>query len=106
LAWISCGYGVRPSHTILLSFAIILLFAGIFWAGSALEFESMNLQEHQTVQISLKDTLYFSSMQFLGRTPQSLAVLGAYQYITVVETLLGWLLMALFLVTLSKVMLR
>jgi uncharacterized protein YjbI with pentapeptide repeats len=106
LAWISCGYGVRPSHTILLSFAIILLFAGIFWAGSALEFESINLQEHQTEQISLKDALYFSSMQFLGRTPQSLAVLGAYQYITVVETLLGWLLMALFLVTLSKVMLR
>jgi hypothetical protein len=66
----------------------------------------MNLQENQTVQISLKDALYFSSMQFLGRTPQSLAVLGAYQYITVVETLLGWLLMALFLVTLSKVMLR
>jgi hypothetical protein len=45
-------------------------------------------------------------MEFLGRTPQNLSIVGAYEYLTVIETLLGWLLMALFLVTLSRVMLR
>ena len=45
-------------------------------------------------------------MEFLGRSPQNLHILGAYEYLTVIETLTGWLLMALFLVTLSKVMLR
>jgi len=106
LVWLSCGYGVRPSHTVLLSIAIILLFTGIFWAGSALEFEALALQGHHTASISLEDALYFSAMEFLGRTPQNLSVVGAYEYLTVIETLLGWLLMALFLVTLSKVMLK
>jgi hypothetical protein len=46
-------------------------------------------------------------MEFLGRAPpQNLHILGGYEYLTVVEALTGWILMALFLVTLSKVMLR
>ncbi len=107
LAWVSCGYGVRPSHTILLSVSIIALFTGIFWAGSALEPDASTEQgSHHVAGISLKDSFYFSTMEFLGRTPQNLSIAGAYEYLTVIETLLGWLLMALFLVTLSKVMLR
>jgi len=106
LAWISCGYGVRPSHTILLSVAIIVLFTGIFWAGSALEQDASTEQGHHAAGITLKDSFYFSTMEFLGRTPQNLSIVGAYEYLTVIETLLGWLLMALFLVTLSRVMLR
>jgi hypothetical protein len=42
----------------------------------------------------------------MGRSPQNLNILEGYEFLTVIETLLGWLLMALFLVTLSKVMLR
>jgi hypothetical protein len=106
LAWISCGYGVRPSRTIILSVMIILLFTCIFWLGNALRFDGPLTQENQTPSISLKDTFYFSSMEFLGRSPQNLHILSGYEYLTVLETLVGWLLMALFLVTLSKVMLR
>lgn len=105
LAWISCGYGVRPSHTVLLSIAIIVLFTGIFWSGNALNFDNAALQGQQ-VSSSLKNAFYFSTMEFLGRSPQNLVVDGAYEYLTVIETLVGWLLMALFLVTLSKTMLR
>ena len=42
----------------------------------------------------------------MGRTPQNLSIVEGYEFLTVIETLLGWLLMALFLVTMSKVMLR
>jgi hypothetical protein len=45
-------------------------------------------------------------MQFMGKTPQNLSINEGFEFVTVMETLLGWLLMALFLVTLSRVMLR
>lgn len=103
MVWLSCGWGVRPSYTIALSLLVILFFTGIFWAGHALEFDSAEASQSG---VALKDALYFSAMIFLGRAPQNLRVLGDYEYLTVVETLTGWILMALFLVTLSKVMLR
>lgn len=106
LAWISCGYGVRPSHTILLSLAIILLFAAIFWTGGALQPDSANVHSMTKVSVSQSDAFYFSSMEFLGKTPQNFSIIEGYEALTVIETLLGWLLMALFLVTLSRVMLR
>lgn len=106
MAWISCGYGVRPSHTILLSLAIILLFAGIFWTGGALQPDSDNVHSLAKVSVSQSDAIYFSSMEFLGRSPQNFSIIEGYEVMTVIETLLGWLLMALFLVTLSRVMLR
>jgi hypothetical protein len=105
LAWASCGYGVRPSHTVFLSIAIILLFTSIFWSGNALKFDNTVLDAHQS-PCSLKDAFYFSTMEFLGRSPQNLLIDGTYEYLTVMETLIGWLLMALFLVTLSKTMLK
>ncbi len=106
LAWLSCGYGVRPSHTVLLSVAIILLFTGIFWGGHALQWSSSASEVHRMASISINDAFYFSSMEFLGRSPQNLSVLEGFEFLTVIETLTGWLLMALFLVTMSKVMLR
>ncbi|MDD1726949.1 MAG: hypothetical protein CG443_634 [Methanosaeta sp. ASP1-1] len=107
LAWVSCGYGVRPSHTILLSLAIILIFTGIFWAGEALQPDGGDDgQQKDGIAVSLNDAFYFSSMQFMGKTPQNLSINEGFEFVTVMETLLGWLLMALFLVTLSRVMLR
>ncbi len=106
LVWLACGYGVRPAHTVFLSIAVILLFTGIFWMGHALEVDGTTEQTQQNASISLNDALYFSSMEFLGRSPQNLNIIEGYEYLTVMETLVGWLLMALFLVTLSKVMLR
>lgn len=105
LAWASCGYGVRPSHTVLMAITLIILFTCVFWLSGAVKFDGTSLAAHQT-QCSLKDAFYFSTMEFLGRSPQNLIVDGSYEYLTVTETLVGWLLMALFLVTLSKTMLR
>jgi len=105
LAWLSCGYGVRPSHTVLLSLAIILLFTGVFWAAGALQPDGGSAHIRGT-SVSITDAFYFSSMQFLGKTPQNFSIAEGYEFFTVIETLLGWILMALFLVTMSRVMLR
>jgi hypothetical protein len=63
-------------------------------------------QVNDKASVSLNDAFYFSSMQFLGKTPQNFSIIEGYEVLTVTETLMGWLLMALFLVTLSRVMLR
>jgi hypothetical protein len=97
---------VRPSHTILLSVIIILLFAGIFWGGGALQPDSADKHSQAKASVSPGDAFYFSSMEFLGKSPQNFSIIEGYEVLTVIETLLGWLLMALFLVTLSRVMLR
>jgi hypothetical protein len=106
LAWISCGYGVRPSYTILLSLAVILLFTGIFLAGNALQPDGGTGHGRDEAKVSLNDAFYFSSMEFMGRSPQNFGIVEGYEFLTVIENLIGWLLMALFLVTLSRVMLR
>ncbi len=106
VAWVSCGYGVRPSHTILLSVGIILLFSAFLWSVNAIEHNGPPLQENHTSPISPRDAFYFSSMAFLGKTPENLHIVDGYEYIMVVESLMGWILMALFLITMSKVVLR
>ena len=106
LAWISCGYGVRPSHTILLSLSIILFFSGIFWAGHAMQPDVVAGSGQDTPKVSLNDAFYFSTMEFMGKSPENFGIVEGYEFIAVIETLVGWLLMALFLVTLGRVMLR
>ena len=48
--------------------------------------------------VTLNDAFYFNSMQFMGKTPQNFSISEGFEFVTVFETLLGWLLMALFLV--------
>ena len=80
-----------------------ILFTGIFWSGHALQPAAA---AHGVASISINDAFYFSSMEFLGRSPQNIGISEGFEFLTVIETLAGWLLMALFLVTMSKVMLR
>ena len=81
-------------------------FTGIYLGGHALESNALATAAQQKAIISFNDAFYFSTMEFMGRSPQNLNILEGYEFLTVIETLLGWLLMALFLVTLSRVMLR
>jgi hypothetical protein len=109
LAWISCGYGVRPRYTVFLSGVFIILFAFLFWAGNGILVEPLNgsgpsigLQENLT----FLDNLYFSAMVFTAKTQVKWWPVGIYRYLATVESVLGWLLLALFLVTLGRTMIR
>jgi hypothetical protein len=114
LAWISCGYGVRPKYTVFLSILLIMLFAGLFWTGDSIVVEHINSTargEHlaaddQIRSLSFPDYLYFSSMIFTAKTQVKWYPSGVYRYLATIESILGWLLMALFLVTLGRTMIR
>ena len=57
-------------------------------------------------EISFKDALYFSTMVFVSMPPHDWRPKEGWKYAVMLEDVLGWLLLALFLVTLGNVIIR
>jgi len=91
MACLTCGYGIRPIRTIYLSIALIVVFGVILLLGDN--------------GFSPPDAIYYSALAFVADA-KGPGLPGAYKYLFMMERLIGWLLMALFLVTLSRVMIR
>ncbi|HPC89735.1 MAG TPA: pentapeptide repeat-containing protein [Methanothrix sp.] len=109
LAWISCGYGVRPGHTVFLSGILIILFALFYWIGGGIVVEPLNGSGASIGSqggLGFLDHLYFSTMVFTAKTLVKWYPVGIYRYIATIESVLGWLLLALFLVSLGRTMIR
>jgi len=152
LAWITCGFGVRPSYTLYWSLSIVFFFGLAFWLGNGIYrytppknkrvfektwtvcdvcsellhmfmailkgilhlpknilitlFNLMRRKISFTTSLSLKDGLYFSSLVFVSQPPHDWRPKEGWKYAVMVEDTLGWLLLALFLVTLGNVMIR
>lgn len=96
LAWLSCGYGVRPHYALLCGLVIIILFAIIYWAGRGVE-GFHDIHGHQLMLASL----FYSTIAFTANS-KGLPLRGHYKYLGIAEGIVGWLLMALFLVTLGR----
>jgi hypothetical protein len=109
MAWISCGYGIRPRYTVFLSCFLIILFALFFWMGGGIVVEPLN-GEHPSIAhkeaLNFLDNIYFSAMVFTAKTQVKWYPVGVFRYLATVESILGWLLLALFLVTLGRTMIR
>jgi uncharacterized protein YjbI with pentapeptide repeats len=126
IAWVTCGYGVKIWRLVLciLGCAVIFaslygLFNGITNVGSS-EISSMsiniapiiiqNAPSIPTVTYAggpaIADYLYFSAAALTGSTPTELRPLGAWKYAVVIERLIGYLFLALFVVVLTKKMIR
>ncbi len=111
LAWISCGYGVRPGYTVAWALLTILLFAIVFWRGDGIRRSAEPLQgptEKDPVpeRVTFRNALFFSTMIFLSQGPIDFLPVGRHRYYVILEGIMGWLLLALFLVTLGRVMIR
>ncbi len=111
LAWLSCGYGVRPSYAVLWSLMTILAFGLLFWRGDGIRRSAKPLYEPAEVDrlpehVTLRNALFFSTMVFLSQGPIDFLPVGKNRYYVILEGILGWLLLALFLVTLGRVMIR
>ena len=111
LAWLSCGYGVRPGYAVAWSLLTILAFAIIFWIGDGIRRSAKPL--HEPVEedalpehVNFRNALFFSTMVFLSQGPIDFLPVGRHRYYVILEGILGWLLLALFLVTLGRVMIR
>ncbi len=111
LAWLSCGYGVRPGYAGVLSLLTILIFALVFWRGDGIRKSAKPLHEPAEKYavpgpVTLRNALFFSTMIFISRGPNEFLPVGKNRYYVILEGILGWLLLALFLVTLGRVMIR
>ena len=167
IAWLSCGYGVRPSYTLAMSSAIIFIFCVLFWLfdgffiSATAEYKTPNIaawsfslgfsslkkmlsknvfsyswktvtswaryakimiselriddvkqnfaaywKRSFTVKHSFAETLYFSSMVFFSKPPQNWLPRAKWRYVVMIEGILGWLLLALFIITVSRIMIR
>lgn len=109
-AWLSCGYGVRPGYAVIWSFLTIFIFALIFLVGDGIRRSSRPFQGAESDPVpertTLRNALFFSTMIFLSQGPIDFLPVGRHRYYVILEGILGWLLLALFLVTLGRVMIR
>jgi hypothetical protein len=54
----------------------------------------------------LRNALFFSTCIFLSQGPIDFLPVGRHRYYVIIERILGWLLLALFPVTLGRIMIR
>ncbi len=111
LAWLSCGYGVKPGYAALWSLLVILIFALVYWNEDGIRRSAKPLHEPAEKyatpgQVTMRNALFFSTMIFISRGPNEFLPIGRNRYYVIVEGIIGWLLLALFLVTLGRVMIR
>jgi len=104
--WRFCGYGVRPWYAAAWAVIILVIFTPIyFWRGGIKRLKENNEDEKQDV--SLCDAFYFSMTTFTTLGYGDLYPADRSRMVAVmIEGLLGWLILALFLVTLANVMIR
>jgi hypothetical protein len=114
IAWLSCGYGVRVSYTVFWCLFTIFLFGLVFWAGNGMrkfEIEGMELPvnpaSRPAQRVSLIDALYFSTAMFTtSQAPVNTYPVKFYRHLAMLEGILGWFFLGLFVVVLSGVLIR
>jgi hypothetical protein len=114
ISWLSCGYGVRVSYTSFWCLFTILLFGMIFWAGKGMnkfEIEGIELpgdtKRQPGKRASFTDALYFSIAMFTtSQAPVNTYPVGFYRHLAMVEGIMGWFFLGLFVVVLSGVLIR
>jgi len=114
ISWLSCGYGVRVSFTVFWCLFTIFLFGVVFWAGNGMrkfEIEGMELPVNPASRpgqrVSLIDAMYFSTAMFTtSQAPVNTYPVKFYRHLAMLEGILGWFFLGLFVVVLSGVLIR
>jgi hypothetical protein len=98
LAWVTCGYGVKPVRPVICSAFLILFCALIFFFGRGLKgHENTNKKE------LFFDSLFYSLATFL-EVHSEIKPSGKYRYVGIVLKSFSWILFALLIGALTKVM--
>jgi uncharacterized protein YjbI with pentapeptide repeats len=100
MAWISCGYGVKPFRPLILGILIIGICAAYYKSRNAIR--KRERSSHQ--ETSSWDALYFSIITFTTMSYGDWYPLDEYRTVVTIEGVFGWLTLSLFIVTLARVM--
>jgi hypothetical protein len=114
LSWISCGFGVRWTHTIAFGVGILTIFGFIYLFKA----QPINIKAINRIKLITKRKLYeslFFSLIILISAPSDLYPYGSKKYnnfitrnryIILTERIFGWSLLILLINTVSRVMIR
>jgi uncharacterized protein YjbI with pentapeptide repeats len=102
LAWLTCGYGVRPGYTLGLGFFAVLASAVYYWRTGAIR----RLKGNEEENANFWDAFYFSTMTFTTVGYGDWYPLDQHRKVVMLEGIVGWLTLSLFLVTLANVIIR
>ncbi len=112
---LTCGYGVYPFRTLGVMVALILFFTMFYFIGCQVFPDKKNLifqqggkslSDDKRLHYKLYNCFYFSVMTFTTVGYGDLHPKGGFKVAAMIEGFLGWMTMALFLVTLGNVWLR
>lgn len=123
ICWITCGYGVRPSHTIYFVGFLILLFSFIYAKGPSISLDNSSrifyLQgpgidirtdsfknQPQKIKVSFWDALNFSISTFTTVGYGNWYPKENFKKWATLEGLLGYVMLGVFMSTLTTVMIR
>lgn len=102
---LTCGYGVRPFNTLLAGAGVVLLFSLFYWGRNGISQSTKN-NEVPNQKATLSDAFYFSIITFTTFGNNDWYPKYNFRKWAMLERLLGWLTLSLFLVTLTRVMIR
>ncbi len=112
---LTCGYGVYPFRTLGVVVVLIMFFTMFYLTGCLLfpnkkylvsQQERKSLSNDNRLHYKLYNCFYFSVMTFTTVGYGDLHPKGGFKVAAMIEGFLGWMTMALFLVTLGNVWLR
>lgn len=114
IAWLSCGYGVRVSYSIFWCMFTIFFFGLVYWVGNGMrqfELSGVEVPGHASdkgeYRTTLIDAMYFSVAMFTtSQAPYYNYPVGYYRHLAMVEGILGWFFLGLFIVVLSGILIR
>lgn len=143
LAWLSCGYGERPSYPLGWSLILISIFGILYWKCNAIqksekayrlsyasEYKNLQVKKNfddllnklrgislraitdgpSSLCLSFFDAFYFSVMIFFVSHPPTdwrpSDKWKWWKFVIAVEDILGWLLLTLFVVTLTHTLIQ
>lgn len=117
ISWLSCGFGVRVSYVSFWCLFTIVFFGFIYWAGNGMRRFELSGKEvpgeskdegiTKGDRTSLIDAVYFSTAMFTtSQAPYYNYPVGFYRHLAMIEGILGWFFLGLFVVVLSGVLIR
>ncbi len=98
----ACGYGVRPIRPLVLGLFVVVICAIYYRWKNAIR----RLKDDGRAKADFKDAFYFSMMTFTTVGYGDWYPQDEHRILVMIEGVVGWLLLSLFLVTLASVMIR